>query len=99
MHCPVLHAEVAQQLAETINLDEGRKREGGIEGGREGGRREIVTASKVKMALPFIWPRFSVYIENTNQCILVVMVIHLVPRRSVQCTVLLRVWERDYNHV
>ena len=37
MHCPVLHAEVTQQLAETINLDEGRERE--REGG-EGRRRE-----------------------------------------------------------
>ena len=46
MHRPVFHAEVTQQLAETINLDkrrkgeegefEGRKEEGGVE--REGER-------------------------------------------------------------
>ena len=37
MHCAVLHAEVTQQLAETINLDEGRNGEEGMEGGIEGG--------------------------------------------------------------
>ena len=37
MRCAVLHAEVTQQLAETINLDEGRNGEEGIEGGIEGG--------------------------------------------------------------
>ena len=36
MHCSVLHAEVTQQLAETINLDEGRERE--REGGEGRGR-------------------------------------------------------------
>lgn len=40
MHRPVFHAEVTQQLAETINLDKRRKGEEGEFEGRsgEGGR-------------------------------------------------------------
>lgn len=38
MHRPVFHAEVTQQLAETINLDKRRKgEEGEFEGRREKG--------------------------------------------------------------